>query len=303
MLKLLYQLLKRIASGPGRVLPDKIYLQIRYFLTFGKCINYRNPKSFNEKLQWLKVYYKDSLFPKIVDKYAVRKFVTEKIGEQYLIPLYGKWSNAEEIPVDLLPEKFVLKCTHDCGSVVICKDKAAMDWPAILESLKKGLKDKSCYWDGREWPYRYVNPNIVAEMLLGEEDSDLFDYKFFCFDGKVKCYKVDFDRFTEHKANYFDLDKKLLPFGEEKVPPDWNKKLEMPENIDEMIHLAEVLAEGIPFVRVDLYNVHGKIYFGEMTLFPACGFERILPQEWEYTLGEWLQLPEKKKERIERNRE
>ena len=230
-----------------------------------------------------------------MDKYAVKDYAANIIGEQYIIPTLGVWEHFDEINFDELPNRFVLKCTHDSGGVIICKDKDMLDKAAAKCKMENNL-EYNYYWPGREWPYKNVKPRIIAERYLPDNaakqrDGEVRDYKFFCFNGKVNCFKIDFDRFTEHKANYYSRDKELLKFGERVCPPDFSKNLEIPSNIDAMIQLAEKLSKKYPFMRVDLYDVEGKIYFGELTFYPASGFGSFIPEEWDFKLGELLKLP------------
>lgn len=273
-------------------IPDKTFIEIRYLMTFGKKINLKNPKTFNEKLQWLKLYDRNPKYVMLVDKYEVKKYVTEKIGEKHLIPTLGVWDKFDDIDFDNLPDKFVLKCTHDSGSVYLCQDKSKVD----LKWLKKIFDEAANgnqYHGAREWAYKDVKPRIIAEEYMVDESGvELKDYKFFCFGGEVKYFNVDFERFKDHRANYYDLDFKQLPFGKVACPPDFSRKIEKPQNFEEMVILAEKLAGDIPFVRVDLYNVNGDIYFGEMTFSPAAGFGKFTIDEWDRKIGDYIQLPE-----------
>ena len=229
----------------------------------------------------------------MVDKYEAKKYVAERIGEEFVIPTYGVWDLFDDIDFDSLPNQFVLKCTHDSGGVVICKDKSSLNLSAAKKKLESSLK-RNYFWAGREWPYKSVRPRIIAEKYMTDsETADLRDYKFFCFNGVVKCYKIDFDRFVEHHANYFTPDGKLLDIGEKKFPPLKEKDLKIPENIDQMIKLGEDLAGELPFLRVDFYDVDGKIYFGELTFFPASGFGEFISEDNNNLLGEWIKLPDK----------
>lgn len=278
-----------------RCIPDSIYLRLLYYRRLGGGVNLKNPKTFNEKLQWLKLYDRNPEYTRMADKCDAKEYVANIIGRQHIIPTLGVWTRFDEINFDELPEKFVLKCTHDSGGIVICNDKDKFDKPAAKSKIEKSLK-RNYYWAGREWPYKNIKPRIIAEKYLADaEDNqiadELRDYKFFCFHGKVRCFKIDFDRFTNHRANYYSTEKKLLKFGEKEFPPDFSKNLEIPPNINDMIRLAEKLSAGYPFIRVDLYDIAGQIYFGELTLYPACGFGAFIPPEWDLKLGEYLQLP------------
>ncbi len=259
----------------------------------GYPLNLRSPRTFNEKLQWLKLYNRKPEYTQMVDKYAVKEYVAKLIGEEYIIPTLGVWNRVEDIDFDTLPNQFVLKTTHGGGGngVVICKDKATFNREEARKRLQQSL-GSDIYRNLREWPYKNVPRRIIAEQFLVDESGvELKDYKFFCFHGKVKCFKVDFDRQIDHKANYYSPNWELMPFGEEVCPPDFSKKLCKPVNFEHMLTLASRLAGSIPFVRVDFYNVHGKIYFGEVTFFPAGGVGRFIPESWDDTMGGWIKLP------------
>ena len=277
-------------KGLTKFISDKQYIKIAYRLAMQKKLNLKNPQTFNEKLQWLKLYDRNPMYITLVDKYRVREYIASKIGQEYLIPLLGVWDTAEKIDFQKLPSQFVLKCNHDSGSVVICKEKSKLDVEYVKRKLNRALKLNG-FWHGREWPYKNVKPCIIAEKyMIDDQINELRDYKFFCFGGEVKCFKVDFDRSTEHRANYYDKNCELLKFGEKVCPPDFTRKINIPENINKMIQLAEILSKGFPFVRVDFYDANGKIYFGELTFYPAAGFGAFIPDEWDYKLGEMIKI-------------
>ena len=269
-----------------RFIPGKIYIKHRYKNSFHKKLDLKHPQTFNEKLQWLKFYDRKDIYTKMVDKYEAKKYVGNVIGNEYIIPTIGVYKRFNDIDFEKLPNKFVIKCTHDSGGIFICRDKKDFNYDLAKNNINKNLK-KNFYYFGREWPYKNVKRRIIIEEYMG---NDINDYKFFCFNGKVNFFKIDFDRFTQHGANYYDIDKKILPFGEKLCPPNFNKKLKIPKNIDEMITLAEKLAKDIPFVRVDFYNINGKIYFGEMTFFPSTGFGKFFPSEWDKKIGDMLNI-------------
>jgi len=273
-------------------LKDKKYLEIHYTYFFDEKVNFSHPKKFNEKIQWLKLYDRKDIYTTMVDKYAVKKYVSDLIGEKYVIPTIGAYDNFDEIDFDKLPEQFVIKTNHygGGGGVFVVKDKKQFDIDNAKKNINNKMK-KNLYYYGREWPYKNIKPKIIVEKyMVDESGKELKDYKFFCFNGKVKIFKVDFNRFIKHQANYYDTNLKLLPFGESVCPPNFDKKIKFPNNIDEMIFLAEKLAKDIPFVRVDFYNVNGKVYFGEMTFYPASGFGKFTPKEWDCKLGDMLDL-------------
>ena len=421
-------------KGALNFLPDKQYLELIYWQKFGKRLDLNNPKTFNEKLQWIKLNDRRPEYSMLVDKYEVKKIVASKIGEEYIIPTLGIWDSFEQIDFDSLPNQFVLKCTHDSGGNVICKDKSSLDISAAKEKINRSLRT-NYYYQGREWPYKNVKPRIIAEqymedkstgnltdfkvhcfngvpkvilvcrdrfgemtedffsetwehlsmardehpnalaklerpsqltemlalaeklseeflfirtdfytinnsiyfgeltffpasglkpfstkepdetledwltiplgggktlikkqnmfILLEPEDSistGLTDYKFFCFNGKVKCFKIDFDRYISHRANYYNTDGQLLPFGEELYPPDAKRDIKLPANLRKMIELAEILGRDTKFIRVDFYETNNKVFFGELTFFPASGLGRFTPNSWDEILGSWLRL-------------
>ena len=277
----------------AQIWPDKLYLQLLYFFETGKRLDLNKPKSFNEKLQWLKLYNRRPEYTMMVDKYAVKQYVADKIGEEYIIPTLGVWNRVEDINWDALPNQFVLKTTHGGGGggVVVCRDKGTFNRLNACNKLQSSM-DGNIYISQREWPYKNVKKRIIAEQFMVDESgAELKDYKFFCFNGRVECFKVDFDRFISHKANYYDRNAKLLPFWEVVCPADHSKVFDKPKNFDKMLELAEILAKDIPFVRVDLYNINGKILFGEITFFPAAGMGKFEPEEWDEKLGNMIKLP------------
>jgi hypothetical protein len=289
-----------IRSFLTHIMPDALYIQLVYLKHFGKFADLKNPKSFNEKLQWLKLHERNKEYSTLVDKYRVKKYVADIIGEEYIIPTLGVWKYPKDIEFDKLPNQFVLKWNHDSGSVIICKDKNTFNATAAVKKLSKRINYNGFNF-GREWPYKYVKPCIIAEQYLNDKTDDsnnedsIYDYKFFCFNGKVKFYKIDFDRFIDHHANYYSPKGKLLPFGESALPPKPEKKLDIPRNINKMIILAEKLSKNYPFVRIDFYNVCGHIYFGEITFYPGSGFSKITPESYDVKIGSLIDLSHMKK--------
>lgn len=411
-------------------MPDEKYLKKKFKAKLGYELNLSNPQTFNEKLQWLKLNDRKPIYTTMVDKYAVKQYVADAIGDEYIIPTLGVWDRPEDIDWDSLPNQFVLKVTHDSGGLVICTDKSKLDKKKAVRKLNKSLRC-DYYKMHREWPYKDVRRRVIAEKYMTDESGielkdykifdfdgepkfiqvdynrfvehkrnlyttdweyidaaiqyptdktnqikkpeclnemlelarklsagiphirtdfycinnkiyfgeltfyhesgmakftpeefglevgswlklpsggvlikknnwalymhrkveELTDYKFFCFGGKVKCVAIHFDRFTDHRCNYYDVNSKIMPFGTADCPPDFEKKIEIPSNMDEMIMLAERLANDIPFLRVDFYNVRGKIYFGELTFYPQSGYFEFIPDEWDKILGNWVPLP------------
>ena len=279
----------------SRLIPDRIYLQIVYFKHFRRFINFNNPKTFNEKIQWLKLNYRNEEYTKLVDKYRVKQYITKLIGEEYAIPTLGVWNNVDDIDFKSLPEKFVLKCNNDSGGIVICKNKKDFDEAKAKSFLKERLKNNG-YWYGREWPYKNVKPCIIAEKYMEDSISkDLKDYKFFCFNGSMEFFDIDIDRFIEHRANYYDRNGNFLPFGKTYCPPDYTKKIEMPKNLDKMIELAETISHNTVLSRIDFYEIDGQVYFGEITFYPGSGFSPFTDEKWDYKLGDMIDLPNIKK--------
>lgn len=279
----------------SRLIPDRIYLQIVYFKHFRRFINSNNPKTFNEKIQWLKLNYRNEEYTKLVDKYRVKQYITKLIGEEYVIPTLGVWNNVDDIDFKSLPEKFVLKCNNDSGGIVICKNKKDFDEAKAKSFLKERLKNNG-YWYGREWPYKNVKPCIIAEKYMEDSISkDIKDYKFFCFNGSMEFFDIDIDRFIEHRANYYDRNGNFLPFGKTYCPPDYTKKIEMPKNLDKMIELAETISHNTVLSRIDFYEIDGQVYFGEITFYPGSGFSPFTDEKWDYKLGDMIDLPNIKK--------
>lgn len=279
----------------SRLIPDRIYLQIVYFKHFRRFINFNNPKTFNEKIQWLKLNYRNEEYTKLVDKYRVKQYITKLIGEEYVIPTLGVWNNVDDIDFKSLPEKFVLKCNNDSGGIVICKNKKDFDEAKAKSFLKERLKNNG-YWYGREWPYKNVKPCIIAEKYMEDSISkDIKDYKFFCFNGSMEFFDIDIDRFIEHRANYYDRNGNFLPFGKTYCPPDYTKKIEMPKNLDKMIELAETISHNTVLSRIDFYEIDGQVYFGEITFYPGSVFSPFTDEKWDYKLGDMIDLPNIKK--------
>lgn len=285
--------LKKFFRQILKFVPDKIYLNIKYLRNFGRLINFNNPQTFSEKLQWLKLYNRLPIQTIMVDKYLVKDYVAKSIGEDHVVKTLGVWSNFDDFDLDKLPNQFVLKSNHNCGGIIICTDKSQFDKKLAQKFFKQNLK-ANYYYDHREWPYKHVRPLLFAEEFIVDESGyELKDYKFFCFDGEPKILKVDFGRFSEHHANYYDMEWNLLPFGEVDYPPEADHKISKPNNFKEMVEIVKILSKGHPFLRVDLYHTADKIYFGEMTFFPAGGFGKFNDMKWDYTLGSWINLPHK----------
>lgn len=269
---------------------DKRYYTWQYRLITGKKLDIDHPVSYNEKLQWLKLYDRKPIYTMMVDKLAVKKFVADKIGEQYVVPLYGVWDKPEEIDYNTLPKRFVLKTTHGGGGldVVICKDKSKLDKERVNKKLNHSLRFD--YWRMREWPYKNVPRKIIAEQLLEDKSGDLFDYKVMCFSGKPELIQVHRGRFTHQTQDIFDVNWNKMKIYQTDYPYT-EDHIDKPELLQEMLSLSEALAKDIPQIRVDWYIVNGRLYFGELTFFDSAGFSEWKPKEWEDKLGELTVLP------------
>lgn len=280
-----------------RLLPDKVYLNLVYFKHFKKFIDFKNPKTYNEKLQWLKIYDRNPIYTQMVDKYLVKKYIAERIGSEYLIPTLGVWEKAEDIDFESLPNEFVLKCNNDSGGIIICKNKEELDKNSTVSFLKKRLKSNG-YWYGREWPYKNVSPRIIAEKYMKDNSGELIDYKIHCFNGKPRFILVCSSRFSLGglREDFYDIDWKLMDVHRPNYPQS-DYGIERPHNLNLMLELSEKLSAEIPFLRVDFYEVQEKIYFGELTFYPASGFGKFTPKAWNNKFGKWIELPCKSKNR------
>lgn len=270
---------------------DRIYLKLLFPLKVGYWLNLKDPKTFNQKLQWLKLNYRRPEFTTMVDKYEVKQYVKGLIGEEYIIENYGVWNSFSSIDFDRLPSKFVLKTTHDQGGVIICRDKALFDFNSAEAKLKKHLKRKH-YYLSREWPYKAVKPRIIAEKYIAayENEYEVSDYKFFCFDGVPKLLYIASERQNKHvKFDFFDMNFNYLDIKQSYEQS--GKYITKPEGFQHMVDLAKILSSGYPHIRVDFYNIRGKIFFGELTLFHHGGLVPFFPMKWDYRLGDWLHLP------------
>lgn len=272
-------------------LPDKLYLQLYYFAKFKRPCNFKDPKTLNEKLQLLKLCDRNPLYSELVDKYEVRKHIAAIVGEEHLIPLVGgPWESFDAIDFDALPQRFVLKCTHDSGSVVVCQDKNKLDWAAARKKIEKGLKQKY-YLIAREWPYKNVQPRIICEEYITDnpETDSITDYKFYCFGGEVDSVMVCTERETgAPKFYFFDQKWELKRYNKRGKEAPEGFTLPKPENMDEMFSMAKRLAKycKAPFVRIDLYSSENQIYFGEFTFFPNGGFDANRLPETDLYFGE-----------------
>ena len=275
-----------------RFLPSKLYVKYHYEYFTGKVLDLQNPTEFNAKIEWYKVFYRPKILNQLVDKYAVRTFVEKKIGVEYLNEVYGVYENAEDVPLDSLPNQFVVKATHTSSHNLIVADKSKLNKEKAIKKFKKWLSKNQYYRIGQEWAYKDVQPRIIVEKFLKEDGkSSLVDYKFYCFDGKAKFIDVHIDRDEDHKQGCFDLEYNLLPFGKSKSYKSIADGIEKPSNLDEMTRCAETLAEDLPFVRVDFYSINGKTIFGEMTFYPSDARKDFYPEEYNKIIGDYFKLP------------
>ena len=271
---------------------DKRFIKMRWKVSMDYPLNLDNPETFNEKIQWLKLNGRKPIYTQMVDKFEAKKYVSKIIGDEYVIPTLAVYDSAEEIDFEALPNQFVLKCTHDSGGIVICKDKSKLNYDNAKRILARGLK-RRYYYQSREWPYKNVKPRIIAEEYKVDESGyELKDYKWFCFDGEPKALFIATDRGNPNedtKFDFFDMDFNHLPIIN--GHPNSTNVIKKPVGFDEMKRIATRLSKGIPHVRVDLYDINGKIFFGELTFSHWSGWVPFEPREWDYTFGSWIKLP------------
>lgn len=257
----------------------------------GYDLHLEHPVTFNEKLQWLKVHYRDPIMTQCADKYEVRKLVEDKLGGKYLVPLYGVYDHAEDIDLDSLPNQFVLKPNHSSGRVILCRDKSKLNWRKNVKILSEWLRE-NYYYQGGEWVYKKIKPKIICEHLLRGE---MIDYKFLCFHGEPKMLFTCSERESALKVTFFDMNFKKLPFIRKYPSSD---KVKKPAFFDDMVRCAKILSKEFPFVRVDFYENEGRLYFGELTFFPGNGMEWFEPIEWDKKVGDLLDLSKIDKKNI-----
>lgn len=272
-----------------KFIPDEMMIKLEYRLKIGKKLHLNPPVTFNEKIQWLKLNDRKSLYTKMVDKYEVREYIKEQIGEEYLVPIYGIWENVEDISFEKLPKSFVLKCTHDSGSVILCENKDELNIQEVKKKLRSRIT-KNSFWYGREWVYKDVKPRIIAEEYLKDKNNLYLPvYKFFCFNGEPKIIQsIQNDKQENESIDYFDINWNLLKikqrFPNSKIP------FSKPDRLKEMLEIAKKLSKGIAFLRVDLYIINNKIYFSENTFYPDAGYSIFEPEDWDKKLGEMIKL-------------
>lgn len=282
--------MKEIIKEISKIFPDELYLKIKYFIKLKRRLNLKNPERYNEKIQWLKLHDRNPDYTKLVDKYEVKEIIKEILGEEYIIPTLGVYNRFDDIDFDKLPKQFVIKCTHDSGGLVIVEDKKKLDKNKAKEKINRCLK-RNYYYGTREWPYKNVKPRIIIEKYITDESKkELKDYKFFVFDGKVKLMFIATDRNSQNETCFDFYDEKFnhLPFTN--GHPNSLKKLNKPKNFEKMINLAEKIGRNMKHVRVDFYNVNGKILFGEITFYHWSGMKKFEPDEWDYKIGKLINL-------------
>lgn len=282
--------------GLCNCMSDEDYIKNLFKTILGKNLNLSNPITFSEKLQWLKIYNRNPEYSIMVDKYLVKKYVADRIGCEYIIPTLGVWKKPEDIDFNILPEKFVLKCNHNSGKgMCICKDKSKLNLHKVKKALYEGITE-NYYLHYREWPYKDVARRIIAEKYMEDNNdnniTDLIDYKFFCFNGVPRLCQVFKNRRTNETIDFFDMNWKHMDFKGLEKPhkPFFKGKIERPKNLGLMIQICSKLSEDVPFVRVDLYEIDNKVYFGEMTFFPAAGFGEFDPPIYNEIIGSWIKI-------------
>lgn len=308
--------LKSVLKRFSHILTDKQYLRLRYFQKYHKFPNFKDPKTYNEKVQWLKLYNRNPAYTTMVDKYDAKKYVADVIGEEYAVPIIGVWDRFEDIDFDLLPDKFVLKCTHDSGGLVVCRDKKQLDINSAKKKIEASLKN-NYFWGGREWPYKNVKPRIIAEKFISDindpcskstddqsitcdelqKKHGLLDYKFMCFNGEVKAWFLDIGVIGENEGhaehyfrNVYDREGNLLPVKETR--DNYPLHVLLPHDLEKMIEIAEKLSKSFVHLRVDLYHLNnGDIKVGEMTFYHGSGLTNVFePEDWNLTFGSWIDL-------------
>ena len=286
-----YRFLVKSVNGYYKEMPDEEYLKKKFKGLMGYPLNIESPTTFNEKLQWLKLYNRKDEYTTMVDKYAAKKYVADIIGEQYIIPTYGVWENFSDIDFESLPNQFVLKCTHNSGGLIICRDKKSFNKKSAKKKIEKSLK-VNYYWRGREWPYKNVKPRIIAEKYMDDNGHVPADYKIYCFNGEPYKVMVCVDRDKDEPTKFysFDWEWNLLRHNKwGKLAKD-NTVCSRPHNLSKMYEIAKILSKDIPFVRVDLYEVEKQIYFGELTFFPDDGFDKNINPEIDKLYGDMIKL-------------
>ena len=285
--------LKKFFKSFTRILPDKAYVWLDFIRNLHRIPDLRNPSTFNEKLQWLKLYNHDPSYPKMADKLAMRGFVEKKAGAGHSVPVLGVWDCFDEIDFSSLPDTFVLKCNNDSGHYVICRDKRTMDMKAARKTITEGLKT-NYYYQNREWVYKDIVPKVFAEQYLQQDSDDcLWDYKFFCFNGEPKIMYMEKEASESKTEAFFDMEQNYLDLEMDDPRPDVPPAL--PTCFDQMKAIAAKLSAGIPFLRVDFFYVNETVYVGELTFFHCGGLAPVKPESWNRQLGSWIDIPKEKR--------
>jgi len=285
-----------LSTDIDRIIPDHLFLKIQYRCLTGKFLNLTSPRTYTQKLQWLKLYDRNPLYSVMVDKFRAKKYVSDCIGSEYVVPLLGVWNCPEEIEWECLPNQFVLKTNHDSGGLIICRDKSTLDKEVAKDKLRRSLKNN--YWlAGREWPYKNIPRKIIAEKYIEDSTGGLVDYKVMCFNGEPRLIEVHLGRYSSnHTQDFYNTDWKKTEIAQKSSGAVSDSLIEKPACFDEMICLSKKLAKGIPHVRVDWYIVDNHLYLGELTFFDSSGYDEFTPDKYNYIIGGWIKLPEKKQE-------
>ena len=292
MIKFIYFFLNCLLKTPLYYLfSDKLFLKIRFQYLVGIKLNLNNPVTFNEKVQWLKIYDRKPIYTQMSDKYEVRKLIEHNIGKEYLIPLFGVYDSFNDIDFNKLPQEFIIKCTHDSGSIIICKDKNILNINKIKNIINKKMRT-NYYHHCKEWAYKNITPRIVIEKYLTDESgNEISDYKIFCFNGEPKLIEVDTNRFTAHNRDYFSVNWEHHILTEGGIPNAPRNSIKKPTTLNNMLNIARKLSASIPHVRIDFYTINNNIYFGEFTFYDSAGINYFNPPEWNFIIGSWLKLP------------
>ena len=277
-------------NGLLNFVPDEVYLKAVFRAETGYRLNLKHPMTYNEKLQWIKLYDRKPEYTMYADKYRVREFISKTIGKKYLVPLIGVYQKAKQIPWKQLPERFVLKCNHASGTNIVCTNKQELDFLLVEQKMNSWLR-RNAFWGGREWCYKHIEPCIICEEFLNTQDGKTpDDYKFMCFNGVPRLIQVHHDRYGNHTLDYYTPDWKKADLH--RIDANTSKTiLERPEKINEMLSIAKTLSKGMYYARIDLYYVNGSVYFGEITMYPTGGFSTFTRYEDDLLLGSYIKLP------------
>lgn len=281
----------KVCFHTAKLWPDKFYVKLQHRAIVGNWPDLENPKTFQEKIQWLKLYDHKPIYTKMVDKYEAKSFIEERVGKEFVIPTIGIYDDVSQIDYSALPNYFVIKTTHDSGTVIVCKDKSKLDIKETNKWLKKSLR-RNYFYSEREWPYKNVKPRIIVEVNINENGGDLSDYKFYCFNGEPKILYITTNRGGEGglREDYFDVDGNHIEVTQKGYPNN-DKTPQLPHSFDKMKEMARVLSKDIPHLRVDFYEVNNKVYVGELTFSDGGGYAPFDPEQYDRIIGEWIKLP------------